>query len=146
MNEKQESQKQDEFQVGDVVWDVLDGKGKVTAVVHLGDATYPIEVHFDNGLIGWFTEDGRCDEGYSVRSLFFSEPKIEAAVTRPFVSTLVGKRVGLIPKHDESLFWIYTVHKEDADKIYVDNDDDSYYFKEDLAAIYEVSSESLLKK
>ena len=80
--------KQDEFRVGDVVWDTACGKGKV---VFLDDDAQPVKVVYDSGYYNWYTQDGKIHEE-SNRTLFFSEPKIEASVTRPFVPTLVGKK------------------------------------------------------
>ena len=82
--------KQDAFRVGDVVWDVAFGKGSVYKISEM--AYYSIKVEFENGFEKSFTPDGKIHEE-SNRTLFFSEPKIEASVTRPFVPTLVGKMV-----------------------------------------------------
>lgn len=82
----------DEFKVGDTVWCVLNGKGEVVSVRK--NDNYPVEVEFENTGNNYYTEDGRyCDE--YPRTLFFSEPKIEAAVKRPFTPTLIGKTVAL---------------------------------------------------
>jgi len=130
----------DEFRVGDEVWDVFYGKGKVTSV---SIDSYPVRVDYADGKdYNYYLKDGRIDLGRP-RTLFFSEPKIEAAVTRPFVSTLVGKRVvieilGALPK-------VVQVLKEDSDRIYTTTEG-HYWTKKDLEAIYEVSSENLLKK
>jgi len=51
-------EKASEFQVGDVVWDVIYGKGVVTCVE---DSDYPIQVTFSDNENEWdsFTADGR---------------------------------------------------------------------------------------
>ena len=76
--------KPDEFRVGDAVYCVLYGKGEVTYISD-DKSTYPIEVQLTNGEVIRYTLDGKYSEDFR-RTLFFSEPKIEASVTRPFVS------------------------------------------------------------
>ena len=130
--------KQDAFRVGDVVWDVLFGKGSVYKISEM--AGYSIKVEFENGFGKSFTPDGKIHEEAN-RTLFFSEPKIEASVTRPFVPTLVGKRV-VVRYFDE----IWTRHPvvvtaETEEKIFTKNGSDH---KCDIVEIYEVSSENLL--
>ena len=75
------------------------------------------------------------------RTLFFSEPKIEASVTRPFVPTLAGKRVVVV---HPSAVRLLTIFKEDKERIYV-TEEGHYWDKDKIAEIYEVSSENLLK-
>ena len=133
--------KQDEFRVGDVVWCLRYGKGEVSSIMgNPEDYTYPVEVCFENGDGSWYTLDGKLDE-MSNRTLFFSEPKIEASVTRPFVPTLVGKRV-VVRYFDET----WTLHPvvvtaETEEKIFTKN---GSTYKFDIVEIYEVSSENLL--
>lgn len=129
--------KQDEFQVGDDVWCVLHGKGKVTSVA-AQDATFPIEVTYANEDYNWYTFDGRFDED-GPRALFFSEPKIEASVTRPFVPTLVGKRVVVRQKACYDV--LLTITFETLDVF----GNEGYTFDKCLVEVYEVSSENLLK-
>ena len=143
------NEKQDEFQVGDVVWDVLCGKGEIISIEHLGDASYPVQVNFENKNFDsvWFTEDGKRSTAFP-RSLFFSEPKIEAATTRPFVPTLVGKRV--VVKESGVETTIAEIVEEYIDKIRykVPEVSSQIYtsYKNKITAIYEVQSENLLKK
>ena len=87
--------KQDAFRVGDVVWCLLNGEGQVISTEKNQWRYFNIEVQFkrlDKDETWFYTEDGKINEGQN-RALFFSEPKIEASVTRSFVPTLVGKRV-----------------------------------------------------
>ncbi len=87
--------KQDEFRVGDVVWCLLNGEGQVISTENDRWSDFNIEVQFkqlEKGETWFYTEDGKLNERQN-RTLFFSEPKIEASVTRPFAPTLVGKRV-----------------------------------------------------
>lgn len=133
--------KQDAFRVGDVVWCFIYGKGEVSNIMgNPEDYTYPVEVCFENGDGSWYTLDGKLDE-MSNRTLFFSEPKIEASVTRPFVPTLVGKRVVVV---HPSAVRLLTIFKEDKERIYV-TEEGHYWDKDKIAEIYEVSSENLLK-
>lgn len=80
----------DEFKVGDVVYDVVKGKGKVTEINN--GNTYPVFVIFSEDDCSTYTQDGRQWLEHN-RTLFFSEPKIEASVKRPFTPMLVGKTV-----------------------------------------------------
>ena len=128
----------DEFRVGDVVWDVVFGKGSVYKISEM--VYYSIKVKFENGFEKSFTPDGKIHEE-SNRTLFFSEPKIEASVTRPFVPTLVGKKV-VVRYFDET--WTrhpVVVTAETEEEIFTKNGSD---YKYDIVEIYEVSSENLL--
>ena len=131
----------DDFRVGDIVWCTARGKGAVE-VIHT-EEKYPVVVYFDNGDCDTYTFDGKMSTSFgSFRSLFFSEPKIEASVTRPFVPTLVGKTV-IAQYYDET--WTtkpITITKETSEEIFTKDGSD---FKSDLLAIHEVSSENLLK-
>ena len=133
--------KQDAFRVGDVVWDVVFGKGSVYKISEM--AYYSIKVKFENGFERSFTPDGKTHEE-SNRTLFFSEPKIEASVTRPFVPTLVGKRVVVVPKFDREVSRLFTVFKEDSERIYF-VEGGHYWDKDKIDELYEVQSENLLK-
>ena len=127
--------KQDGFRVGDVVWDTAYGKGKV---VFLDDDAQPVKVVYDSGSYYWYTRDGKLSPEMN-RTLFFSEPKIEASVTRPFVPTLVGKRVVVRQKGCYDVVLNITFETQD-----VFGDDESIFDKS-LVEVYEVSSENLLK-
>ena len=143
--------KQDEFRVDDDVWCILRGKGKVVMVLTAIEQQHcPIVVDFektinpDNGQVyskrHQYTKDGRWYQDFN-RTLFFSEPKIEASVTRPFVPTLAGKRVVVV---HTSAVRLLTIFKEDKERIYV-TEEGHYWDKDKIAGIYEVSSENLLK-
>ena len=135
--------KQDEFRVGDVVWCLLNGEGQVISTENDRWSDFNIEVQFkqlEKGETWFYTEDGKLNERQN-RTLFFSEPKIKASVTRPFVPTLVGKRV-VVRYFDET--WTrhpVVVTEETEEKIFTKNDS---YYKFDIVEIYEVSSENLL--
>lgn len=144
MTEKQEDQKQDDFQVGDVVWCAMYGKGKVTQISRAD--SYPIRVDYVGGDYNYYSYDGKFQVN-GQRTLFFSEPKIEAAVIRPFVPTLVGKKV-VVESQSLGMLMACTVTGETHDMVNVidESGDDYRWQKEDVSAIYEVSSENLLKK
>lgn len=128
--------KQDTFRVGDVVWDVVFGKGSVYKIYEMADCS--IKVEFENGFEKCFTPDGKIHEEAN-RTLFFSEPKIEASVTRPFVPTLVGKRVVVkeVARYDVCL----KIEFEDQETF----GGEGYHFRKGLVEVYKVSSENLLK-
>ena len=75
--------KKDEFKVGDTVYCVIFGKGKI---IDIGIGTYPLSVEFFYGNSNFtrgYTQDGKyADSGF--RTLFFEEIKIpESAYKRP---------------------------------------------------------------
>lgn len=133
--------KQDEFRVGDVVWCLHYGKGVVSNTESFIEVDYgwTAELYTPEGV--HVATQETMPDGYSLRTLFFSEPKIEASVTRPFVPTLVGKRV-VVQYYDGT--WIphpVVVTEETEEEIFTKNGSD---YKSDLIAIREVSSENLL--
>ena len=132
-----EQTKADEFRLGDRVWCVLYGSGEITSIL-TDHCTYPLEVIFENDADHWYTVDGKVDEN-AKRTLFFSEPKIEAAVTRPFVPTLVGKTVVIEHRFAGNVIGEITAESETLVRLGSNN-----YRKCNSIAIYEVSSENLL--
>ena len=108
------------FKVGQTVWCLLYGKGKVVKVDNT-DA-YPITVEFDNVDCQCYTYDGKYHV-YCTRTLFFSKPKIEA---QEFPSKYAGKTVFLVdPCGSHGPF---KITKEDADYIYIQG---HRFYKED---------------
>lgn len=78
------------FEVGQTVWCTACGKGKVTAIK--SGSGYVVQVMFNTSRIQFYTVEGKMfSEG--LRTLFFSEPKVEGALVPPFVPTLEGKVV-----------------------------------------------------
>ena len=133
--------KQDAFRVGDVVWCLLNGEGQVISTEKNQWRYFNIEVQFkrlDKDETWFYTEDGKINEGQN-RTLFFSEPKIEASVTRPFVPTLVGKRV--VVKEVACYDVCIKIEFEDQETF----GGEGYHFRKSLVEVYEVSSENLLK-
>lgn len=70
------------FKVGQTVWDVRKGKGVVMRV-DKGQG-YPIVVDFEDTSACCYTIDGKYNRNDKHPSLYFSEPKIEAATEPPF--------------------------------------------------------------
>ena len=104
----------DEFRVGDTVWCLMRGKGKVVMVLTARELQHcPVVVDFPktvNPVTGEeysnrhsYSKDGKWSQDFN-RTLFFSEPKIEASVTRPFVPTLIGKDVLAVLKTSQLSF------------------------------------------
>lgn len=129
----------DKFKVGDTVWCLVYGEGMVTTVYTSEYSKYPIKVEFGQRTEN-YTLDGRLLINGN-RTLFFSEPKIEASVTSPFVSKLVGKKVAVNTKY--GLCVIGVVEIEDLEYLTID---DYHYAKNELKAIYEITSENILEK
>lgn len=132
----------DEFKVGDTVWDVAFGKGNVHQVTR--DDVFQIKlivVGFENNKLSTYTFTKNGTYGPDcLRTLFFSEPKVEASVKRPFVSALIGKRV--VINISEDICVIGVVEREDSEYLVID----SYtYWKDGLDAIYEITSDNLLE-
>ena len=133
--------KQDEFRVGDVVWCLHYGKGVVSNTESFIEVDYgwTAELYTPEGV--HVATQETMPDGYSLRTLFFSEPKIKASVTRPFVPTLVGKKV-LVQYYDGT--WIshpVVVTEETEEEIFTKNGSTD---KSDLIDVREVSSENLL--
>ena len=125
------------------------GKGKVVMVLTAREQQHcPIVVDFekiinqDTGQVysnrHQYTKDGRWYQDFN-RTLFFSEPKIEASVTRPFVPTLVGKRVVVRQKGCYAVVLNITFETQDV------LGGDEGIFDKSLVEVYEVSLENLLK-
>lgn len=142
--------KVDDFRVGDVVWCVMRGKGRVAMVLTAGEQQHcPIVVDFKKTINPdtgkeysnrhQYTKDGRWYQELN-RTLFFSEPKIEASVTRPFVSTLIGKKVVVLEYACYPQVFVVTWEDESM------FGNDEYKCIKSNSTVYEVSSENLLTK
>lgn len=105
------------FEVGDTVWCLVYGKG-IVASIHEDESMHPVHVDFPD--IGYRSAAYTLDGKYHYkgkRTLFFSDPKVEALTSKPFVSKLlnsyvmcvtVGGRegVGLVTEDSGSSFTI----------------------------------------
>ena len=75
--------KKDEFKVGDTVYCVIFGKGKIIDKTYNIYNVYPLKVEFENGIKYTYTQDGKSI-ATSNRTLFFEEiPIPESAYIRP---------------------------------------------------------------
>lgn len=125
------------FKVGQEVWCLIYGKGKVVMVVQ--PAVYTIKVEFDNVDCQYYTSDGKfCVDGN--RTLFFSEPKIEA---QEFPSKYAGKTVFLVNNEDGDTDGPFKITKEDTDYVYA-REVGFYFYKEDYH-IYIVEPEEVVE-
>lgn len=64
--------KKEIFRVGDKVFDIIFGWGKVTEVYYLQDRDYPVSVQFENSIIK-YTYDGKWNTADSYSRLSFTE-------------------------------------------------------------------------
>lgn len=145
---EKEMNKESLFKVGDVVYDVVYGKGKVISIHGNYIVGYPIQVKFSKEVMDTlseevldFTQDGKLNT-IANRTLFFSEPKIEALTERPFVPTLVGKTL-LIYSEGFPNGVVRKIIKETPDKIEYDSFG-NYHMKKNILEMYEVSKENLV--
>ena len=132
------------FEVGDTVWCLLYGKGIVVSV-YSSRREYPVIVDFPN--IGVpnveYTLDGKFCTACN-RSLFFSEPTVEALTAKPFKSELIDQHVVVMLTTGETRAGI--VLSEDKDSISISRIDLNIihkYYKKELIAIYKLEDNLL---
>lgn len=126
----------DQFKVSDKVWCLMFGEGVVVSVADDG-RDYPVMVRV-GCQSHTYSQSGVLLDG-GKRSLFFSEPKVDAATERPFVPTLIGKKV--VVTEPACYNAIITVKWETEDQFGCKD----FTFRKENVAIYEISSENLLK-
>ena len=106
------------WQVGQVVWDLLGGKGEV--YLFKIEDMYPVKVKFENGNYDAYTPTGARSEN-GKRALFFSEPKIIADTIppkKPFVPKLKeGDKAVAVNKEDSSKVYVLEVYQETEDSV-----------------------------
>lgn len=124
-----------DWQVGQVVWDIMHGKGEVVSIASEHGTIYPVEVYFDKSSDEgvWFTLDGKCYEDCN-RTLFFSEPKIIAETKppkKPFVPTLKKGTDVLIKSKYAAEPTVWVIDAEIEDRIYTSNGE-RFYMKQDI--------------
>lgn len=127
----------DQFKVGDKVWCLMFGEGVVVSVANDG-RDYPVMVRV-GCQSHTYSQSGVLLNG-GKRSLFFSEPKVEAATERPFISTLIGKCVVVNSK--ECGLRAGIVFEKTSDEIRVGA---ITWDKARLNSVHEVGTESVLK-
>lgn len=140
-----EKPKQIDWQVGQVVWDIRNGRGIVKEVSD--DEYYPIYVVFDltdrygDAVSDTYTLDGRYVETQKVRSLFFSEPVITAELfppKKPFVPTLKKGEMVIVESKVSSDVVKVTVDYENSDHI---KTDEQTIFKKEYWKFYKIGEE-----
>lgn len=137
------------WQVGQEVWDVRNGRGIVKSTEYEGG--YPIFVEFDlkdfdgKNVTDCYTSDGRYAKTQTLRSLFFSEPKIIAETKppkKPFVPVL-KEGVDVFIKIKSAGFGegtVRTVYKETEDRIYI-SEAGYYFLKRDIESVRVLSEQ-----
>ena len=121
------------FEVGQEIWCLLNGKGKVTSIDP--HCIYEIGVTFPIGQEIFFTANGFFDVDNKCRSLYFSEPVVQGAEKPPFVPTLVGKKVLVETPHADDFLYFCDVISETEDQIC--DRDANWWMKKDVS-IYEI--------
>ena len=133
------------WEVGQEVFCLLRGKGVVHQIYNTGvDWSEGVDVYFVNHGVIRFKFDGTFGIGFN-RSLFFSEPRIEAEKfppKKPFVPKLKRGDVILVKVKDE-LYGegtVKTVYGEIDDRIYI-SENHHYFLKKDILSIRTLSEE-----
>lgn len=124
------------FKEGQEVWDVLRGKGRVAYVSNDG-----VLVAFPSHGKVLFTHEGSIGGGFK-RTLFFSEPKIEAALTPPWIPKLKkGDKVCAVNKLEQHGFFGIVV--EDFESyVNIEATSSTIPVRKDLYNIYKLQEKS----
>ena len=101
------------FKEGQVVWDVVYGKGVVDEIAD--NLNYPVVVCFSDEIMA-YTADGRTFETRG-RTLYFSEPKIEAATEPLFEPTLKAGMIVVALDKETSRFCPMVVREETEEHV-----------------------------
>ena len=114
--EKKVEKKECLFKEGQVVWDVVYGKGVVTEIVEY--SVYPVVVQFSDETMA-YSVDGKTYETHG-RTLFFSEPKIEAATEPVFEPVLKEGDIVIAweREYDKNTPSIVVVKREDENTVW----------------------------
>lgn len=109
------------FKKGQVVWDLRNGRGVVREIVD--DGRYPVVVKFDlkdtegYEVTDYYTADGRFAITQNIRSLYFSEPKIEAA-TEPLFEPVLKKGDWVVLSDNTAQAIVRVVNETDFELFY----------------------------
>lgn len=125
-----------DWEVGQEVFCLLRGKGVIANTSHGG--TYPVEVEFEEDF-EYYTRDGKYFDYHKNRSLFFSEPKIEAEKFPPkktFVPVLKEGEMVVVNTVLGSI--IHSVREETESHIRCNGQD---YAKEKISGLYKLGEE-----
>lgn len=136
-----------DWQVGQTVWDVRNGRGIVKEISD--DEYYPIYVVFDltdrygDDVSDTYTRDGRYIETQKIRSLFFSEPVITAELfppKKPFIPTL--KKGDKVVLTDSVADYVAEVVREEENHIYYKTEDGVVTFVDkNLVKVFKLGEE-----
>ena len=141
MNNSEE--KEINWEIGQEVFCLLRGKGVVHQIYNTGmDWSEGVDVYFRNHGVIRFKFDGTTGIGFN-RSLFFSEPKIEAEKfppKKPFVPVLKKGDVILVKSSGYKEGIVRTVYEELEDKIVIDAKGD-FHAKSQIHSIHRIGEE-----
>ena len=138
--------KEIDWQVGQVVWDVRNGRGVVEGVNDGDD--YPVHVVFElkdscgRIVTDTYTIDGRYVKTQKARSLFFSEPVVTAELyppKKPFTPTLKSGEKVVIDTGDRS--FIATIEEEKEDEVLIDRQVSGIRYPKNCIKIYKLGEE-----
>lgn len=121
------------FKKGQVVWDIIYGKGVVKSYDTL-NRPYPVKVVFEDDGYDYYTEDGKLELGDKSRRLFFSEPKIEAATEPVFEPVL--KKGDWVVLSDATAEAIVKVEKETRTELFYDAGGAITFVNKDCVSVY----------
>lgn len=123
--------------VGQEVWDLREGKGKVIEIKEGED--YPVFVEFENEEYATYSTDGKFYTGDRIRSLFFSEPQVIADTMppkKPFIPTFKqGDQVLIIGNNSYPEGKVFTVYSELEYKFILSNEARMFFMKKDIRSV-----------
>lgn len=111
------------WEVGQEVWCTSYGRGKIDKVDN------EVAVLMENGEYNYYSLEGKMYKAIN-RTLFFSEPKIEAEKfppKKPFVPKLKKGDVIIYRQRGSSCSYVGVVEYEDHDSVALEDSDDSMY-------------------
>ena len=128
------------WEVGQEVWDVVLGKGKVSRVLEK-QRMYPVRVIFCNDLVESYDLHGKKSDKCN-RSLFFSEPVITAErfpQKKPFTPTLKNGEKVVLDTGDRS--FIATIKEEKEDEVLIERQVSGIRYPKNCIKIYKLGEE-----
>lgn len=129
--EEQNTEQKINWEVGQVVWDTMFGQGIVTLFDE--HEQYGVDVEFSKWGTKTFTTGGAFNDGAN-RTLFFSEPKIEAELfppKKPFIPKMKFDDLVVVINKDSALVSFYGhVEQELEDRVLTrtSRSFDKYYY------------------
>jgi hypothetical protein len=110
------------FKVGQTVYCLVFGRGKVVRIDENCSHSYPVAVNFEMPGIDshdFYTFDGKLRKA-GRRTLYFSEPEIIADELPKFKQKLIGKKVVLFLKYPDPVLTGY-VSDETSDFVWINS-------------------------